>query len=141
MTLDDLDFSDDLALLSHTQQQMQVKITSVEEASASIGPNIHKGKSKILKFNTKNTNTIILDGEALEEVETYTYLDIVTDKQGGSDANVKLFKRASQRAAFRGLKTVKRTEMAPTETDLDDRFSELSSDMIRRNNNNSNNNN
>ncbi|VDP28571.1 unnamed protein product [Schistosoma margrebowiei] len=34
MQLDDLDFTDDLALLSHTQQQMQEKTTSEAAASA-----------------------------------------------------------------------------------------------------------
>ena len=51
----------------------------------------------------------------------------------------KLSKRANQSYAFRGLKTGKGTEMAPTEIDLDERLSELSSDMIQRNNNSSNN--
>ncbi|VDO88580.1 unnamed protein product [Schistosoma margrebowiei] len=32
--LDDLDFADDLALLSHTHEQMQIKTTSVAAASA-----------------------------------------------------------------------------------------------------------
>ncbi|VDP21459.1 unnamed protein product [Schistosoma margrebowiei] len=37
MQLDDLDFADDLALLSQTQQQMQEKTTSVTAASAAVG--------------------------------------------------------------------------------------------------------
>ncbi|VDP45978.1 unnamed protein product [Schistosoma curassoni] len=45
MQLDDLDFADDLALLSQTQQQMQEKTISVAAASAAVGLNIHKGKS------------------------------------------------------------------------------------------------
>ncbi|VDO61705.1 unnamed protein product [Schistosoma margrebowiei] len=49
MQLDDLDFADDLNLLSQTQQQMQEKTNSVAAASAEVGPNIHKGKSKILR--------------------------------------------------------------------------------------------
>ncbi|VDP39025.1 unnamed protein product [Schistosoma margrebowiei] len=49
MQLGDLDFSDDLALLSQTQQQMQEKMNSVAAASAAIGLNIHKGKSKVLR--------------------------------------------------------------------------------------------
>ncbi|CAH8505835.1 unnamed protein product [Schistosoma guineensis] len=48
MQLDDLDFADDLALLSQTQQ-MQEKTNSVAAASAAIGLNIHKGKSRILR--------------------------------------------------------------------------------------------
>ncbi|VDP39548.1 unnamed protein product [Schistosoma margrebowiei] len=37
MQLDDLDFSDDLSFLSHTQQQMQEKTTSVVSALAAGG--------------------------------------------------------------------------------------------------------
>ncbi|VDP48025.1 unnamed protein product [Schistosoma curassoni] len=62
MQLDDLDFTDDLAPLSHTQQQMQEKTTRVASASVAVGLNIHKGKSKILRYNTECTNPITLDG-------------------------------------------------------------------------------
>ncbi|VDO53335.1 unnamed protein product [Schistosoma margrebowiei] len=56
--LDDLHFADDLALLSHTHEQMQMKTASVAEVSASVGLNIHKGKTKVLKYNMENTNPI-----------------------------------------------------------------------------------
>ncbi|VDP38872.1 unnamed protein product [Schistosoma curassoni] len=59
MQPDGLDFTDELALLLHTQQQMQ-KTTSVAAASAAVGLNIHKGKSKILRYNTVCTNRITL---------------------------------------------------------------------------------
>ncbi|VDO72670.1 unnamed protein product [Schistosoma margrebowiei] len=38
--LDDLDFADDLALQSHTHEQMQIKTVSVAAVSASVGLNI-----------------------------------------------------------------------------------------------------
>ncbi|KAH9588151.1 Protein disulfide-isomerase tmx3 [Schistosoma haematobium] len=88
MQSDNLDFADDLANLSHTHQQMQVKTKRVAAASASVGLKIHKGKSKVLKYNTENTNTIKLDGEILEELETSTYLRGIIDEQGGSDADL-----------------------------------------------------
>ncbi|VDO58640.1 unnamed protein product [Schistosoma margrebowiei] len=66
MQLDDLDFTDDLALLFQTQQQMQEKTNSVAAASATVGLNIHKGKSKILRYNTACTNRIKLNGEDLK---------------------------------------------------------------------------
>ncbi|VDO54248.1 unnamed protein product [Schistosoma margrebowiei] len=44
--LNDLHFSDNLALLSQTQQRMQEKTTSVVAASAAVGLNIHKGKKQ-----------------------------------------------------------------------------------------------
>ncbi|VDO63014.1 unnamed protein product [Schistosoma curassoni] len=85
--LDALDFADDLALPSHTQQQMQEKTTSVAAASA-VGLIIHKGKSKILRYNTACTNPITLDGEDLQDVNTFTYLGSIIDEHGGSDADV-----------------------------------------------------
>ncbi|VDP52124.1 unnamed protein product [Schistosoma mattheei] len=91
MQLDDLDFADDLALLSQTQQQMQEKTINVAAASAAVvGLNIHKGKSKILRYNTIHTNQITLDGEDLEDVKTVTYLGSMIDENGGSDTDVKV---------------------------------------------------
>ncbi|VDO55444.1 unnamed protein product [Schistosoma margrebowiei] len=89
MQLDDLDFADDLALLSQTQQQMQEKTNSVAAASAAVGLNIHKGKSRILRYNTACINPVTIDGEALEDVKTFTYLGSIIDEHGGSDADVK----------------------------------------------------
>ncbi|VDP52177.1 unnamed protein product [Schistosoma curassoni] len=91
MQLDDLHFADDLARLSHTQQQVQEKTPSLAAASAAaaVGLNIHKGKSKILQYNTECTNPITIDGEDLEDVKTFTYLGGIIDEHGGSDANVK----------------------------------------------------
>ena len=67
-----------------------MKTTSVATACASVGLNIHKGRSKILKYNTENTNTITFDGEALEEVESFTYLLNIINERGGSDVYVKV---------------------------------------------------
>ncbi|VDP77807.1 unnamed protein product [Schistosoma mattheei] len=86
--LDDLDFTDDLALLSHTHEQMQITKASVSAVSVSVGLNIHEGKTKVLKFKTKNSNPITLDGETLEDIESFTYLGSIIDEQGGSDADV-----------------------------------------------------
>ncbi|VDO87583.1 unnamed protein product [Schistosoma margrebowiei] len=89
MQLDDLDFADDLALLSQEQQQMHKKKNSVAAASAAVGLNIHKGKSKVLRYNTACTNPITIDGKDLEDVKTFTYLDSIIYEHGGSDADVK----------------------------------------------------
>ncbi|VDO70809.1 unnamed protein product, partial [Schistosoma mattheei] len=67
------DFADDLALLSQTQQQMQEMTTSVAAASAAVGLNIHKGKIKILRYNTKCNNPITIDGEDFEDAKIFTY--------------------------------------------------------------------
>ncbi|VDO48311.1 unnamed protein product [Schistosoma margrebowiei] len=98
--LDDLNFTDDLAPLSYTHQQMQVKTTSVADASASVGLNIHKGKRNILKHNRENTNPVTLHEETQEEVGVFTYLGSIIDEQGRSNADVKA------RAAFLQLKNI-----------------------------------
>ncbi|VDO49254.1 unnamed protein product [Schistosoma margrebowiei] len=77
--LDDLDFADDLALLSHTHEQMQIKTASVAAVSLSVGLNIHKGKTKVLKFKTMNSNPITLDGKTLEDLEFFAYLGSIID--------------------------------------------------------------
>ncbi|VDP53141.1 unnamed protein product [Schistosoma margrebowiei] len=68
---------------------MQEKTTNIAEDSAAVGLNIHKGKSKILRYYTACTNSITLDGGDLEDVKTFTYLSSIIDEHGGSDADVK----------------------------------------------------
>ncbi|VDP80335.1 unnamed protein product [Schistosoma mattheei] len=97
--LEDLDLADDLTLLSHTHKQMQIKTASVAAVSASVGLSIQKGKAKVLKFKAENSNPITLDGETLEDVESFTYLGSIIDEQGGSDADVKA-RIGKARAAF-----------------------------------------
>ncbi|VDP73307.1 unnamed protein product [Schistosoma curassoni] len=87
--VENLNFADDLTLLTHTHQQMQRKATRVAAASASVGLNIYKGKSKIIKYNTENTKPITLDEEAVEQVESFTFLGSITDERGGSDVDIK----------------------------------------------------
>ncbi|VDO89450.1 unnamed protein product [Schistosoma margrebowiei] len=102
---DDLNFADDLALLTHTHEQMQMKTAYVAAVSASVGLNIHKGKTKVLKYNTENSNPITLDGETLDDVESFTYLGNIIDQQGGSNADVnEMIGKA--RAAFLRLKNI-----------------------------------
>ncbi|VDP72342.1 unnamed protein product [Schistosoma curassoni] len=105
MQLDDLDFADDLALLSQTQQQMQENTNSVAAASAAVGLNIHKGKIRILRYNTACTNPVTIDGEALEDVKTFTYLGSIIDEHGGSDADVKA-RICKARAAYLQLRNI-----------------------------------
>ncbi|VDP39678.1 unnamed protein product [Schistosoma curassoni] len=111
MQLDDLDVADDLALLSHTQQLMQEKTTSVAAASAAatVGLNIHKGKSKILRYNTVCNNPITVDGEDLEDVKSFTYLSSIIDEHGGSYADVKAPIRKARRAYLQ-LKNIYNSE-------------------------------
>ena len=50
-----MDYADDPALLSHTQQQMQERTSILETAASKIGPCINKDKIKLMKINAKST--------------------------------------------------------------------------------------
>ncbi|VDP40842.1 unnamed protein product [Schistosoma margrebowiei] len=115
MQRDDLDFADDLALLSRTQQQMQEKTNSVAAASATVGFNIHKGKSKILRYNTACINPITIDGEHLEDVKTFANLGSIIDKHGGSDADVNA-RISKARAAYLQLKDISNSKQLSANT-------------------------
>ena len=63
--LDDLDFADDLVLLSHNHRQMQEKTSQHETNSARTGLNINKKKkSKVKKINA-TVNARITVNESL----------------------------------------------------------------------------
>ncbi|CAH2249539.1 Hypothetical predicted protein [Pelobates cultripes] len=87
--LDDFDFAYYLALLSHSQQQMQDKISVLTATSAQVGLIIHKEKTKILKILKTNFSNI----------NPITYLGSIIDQQGGTDADVK--ERISSRTSRR----------------------------------------
>ena len=101
--LDDLDFADDLALLSHKQSQMQEKTSTLE--AATIGLKINREKTKIMKINTNAMNPVQLNGGNIEEVDEFTYLGSKVNITGGSESDIKT-RISKARTAFNLLKKV-----------------------------------
>lgn len=115
--LDDLDFADDLALLSHSRLQMQDKTTELAATSLQVGLKIHEGKTKILKINAASEDPVILNGNELEEVETFTYLGSIINMQGGTDADVRA-RIGKARAAYLQLKNIWSSKVVSTRTKI-----------------------
>ena len=103
--MDDLDFADDVALLSHNHQQMQAKTSDLYHTSVQIGLRINKQKTKILRINAGTDEPVTIEGEELGEAESFTYLGSVMDKSGGTDADVKT-RIGKARSAFNMLRKV-----------------------------------
>ena len=104
--LEDLDFADDLALLSHNLKQMQTKTTKLAETSTRLGLNIHPQKTKVLKINTSNKKFVKINEIELKEAETFTYyLGSVINQKGGTDEDVKA-RIGKARTAFILLKNI-----------------------------------
>nr|KAG5711141.1 hypothetical protein BaRGS_004785 [Batillaria attramentaria] len=68
--LDDLDFADDLALLSHSHSQMQDKTTCLEATSAGTGLKINRKKTELMKINTTANTPVTVGGEPIREHKT-----------------------------------------------------------------------
>ncbi|VDP18403.1 unnamed protein product [Schistosoma margrebowiei] len=81
------------------------KTTNVTAASAAVSLNIHKRKNKILRYSTTCNNQITIEGEALDNVKTSTYLGSIIDEHSGFDADVKVW-IGKARAAYLQLKNI-----------------------------------
>nr|KAG5697245.1 hypothetical protein BaRGS_028981 [Batillaria attramentaria] len=66
--LDDLDFADDLALLSHSHSQMQDKTACLEATSAGTGLKINRRKTELMKINTTANTPVTVGGEPIREI-------------------------------------------------------------------------
>nr|KAG5703008.1 hypothetical protein BaRGS_016169 [Batillaria attramentaria] len=115
--LDDLDFADDLALLSHSHTQMQDKTTCLEATSAGTGLKINRKKTELMKINTTANTPVTVGGEPIREVESFVYLGSVVDGQGGTDRDVTA-RIGKARAAMVMLKNVWASKVVSIRTKL-----------------------
>ncbi len=78
MVVTDLDFADDIALLSELVSQAQYLLTSVESSSAQIGLVMNAKKTKVMAYNHDDEVKIITrDGSQLEVVQDFKYFGIM----------------------------------------------------------------
>ena len=87
--LDDLDFTNDIVLLSSTKQQIQDKATRRDEDTRRVGLKINKGKTKAIRINTRNQEKIIINGKDVEDVDEFVYLGAKVCKEGGGIKDLK----------------------------------------------------
>ena len=63
--LDDIDFADDLALLSYNHTQIQDKTTLLETTSAGTGLKVNRKKTNLMKMNTNAKTPVTFGGEPM----------------------------------------------------------------------------
>lgn len=76
--LDDLDFADSFGLLS----------TKLATTSLGVGLRVNRKKTNLLKINTSTNTTVTVGGEPIQEVDSFTYLGSIIDRQGGTDSDI-----------------------------------------------------
>ena len=85
--------------------------------STQLGLNINRSKTRIVKANTKNNNPITMNGEPLEETDSFTYLGSTINKHGGTAEDVKA-RIQKARVAFIMLRKIWRAKQIKTNSKL-----------------------
>ncbi|RUS68798.1 hypothetical protein EGW08_023439 [Elysia chlorotica] len=87
--LEDLDFADDISLLSHKLDDAQKKLCRVAEEAEKTGLQINISKTEVMRVNSKQQNPIRLHEEDIKEANKFTYLGSIVNKDGGSHEDIK----------------------------------------------------
>ena len=87
--LEDLDFADDLVLLSQAIRHMRTKTAALETSAARVGLLVNATKTKEMRLRAPaNAGRILCRGDDLERVEKFTYLGSVVTPTGGSEEDI-----------------------------------------------------
>ncbi|GFR67303.1 endonuclease-reverse transcriptase [Elysia marginata] len=113
-TLEDLDYADDLGLLSHRHQDIQQKTKDLCETASKIGLKVKIRKTQALRTNT---NSITLEEKSLEEVQEFIYLGSKITADGDCIGEIiARISKASQAFAF--LRPIWKTQNINTHTKI-----------------------
>ena len=108
MLVEDLDFADDLALNSSTFTQIQMKIDRLNRNGKGTGLKISTKKTKVMRINVNNNNAVVIDGQEVEDVETFDYLGARITKHGRAEDDIKN-RRGKATGAFNKLAKIWRS--------------------------------
>ena len=86
--LEDLDYSDDLCLLTHQLTDMKVKGERLQETGGQVGLKINIQKTKEMRIGVRQQESLELHGEAIERVSEFTYLGSIISDTGGTDEDI-----------------------------------------------------
>ncbi|KAK7101726.1 hypothetical protein V1264_020063 [Littorina saxatilis] len=87
--LDDLDFADDLALLSHTHKHIQEKTDRLCMFGGQIGLSVSQKKTETMLLNAERPTPVKAYGADLPQTEQFTYLGSIIRKDGGAEKDIK----------------------------------------------------
>ena len=113
-TLKDLDFADDLALVSHTHQHMHEKITHLRMFAQQIGLKISQEKTEMMMLNVPNSSPVKVNEEELPTTEDF---GSTARLYGGAGSNIRNCLNKA-RNAFRMLNNAWKSSQYNTKTKL-----------------------
>ena len=101
--LEDLDFTDDIALLSSKINDLHEKTGRLTEEAARVGLKLNVRKCKTLRTEyASNRESIVANGGEVEDVEEFPYLGATVHKDGGGSKDI-MNRLQKARSAFQRL--------------------------------------
>ena len=82
--LQDLDFADDITLLSPTKQHIPTKTDKLAHEAERVGLKVNVDKCKLLRINSRNNDVVEVNGQEIEDVDRFVYLGATVSKGGGT---------------------------------------------------------
>ena len=116
-TLDDLDYADDIVLLSQKLPDIQIKTHHVHSNAQKLGLHINAAKTKVMRINTAVTTPVKLGTNEIEDVTTFTYLGSKISLSGNSEEEIKE-RLVKARRAFGSLRNIWNSRKISTRTKL-----------------------
>ena len=116
-TLEDLDFADDLALLSHTHQHMQEKTSRLQTYGYQVGLLISSEKTETMALNVVRPELVQANGENLRQTDKFTYLGSIIRPQGGTKEDTQS-RSGKAMSVFRGMNNICRSAQYNNKTKL-----------------------
>ena len=115
--LEDLDFADDLALISSSGRHIQTKVSNLGRYAKMTGLRINTAKTMMMSWDNPADRQIQVNGEELETVSKFVYLGGTVTQEGGSDEDIKSRLRKA-RAAFSKLRNMWKSSQLKLRTKL-----------------------
>ena len=94
--LKDLDYADDLCLLTHQLVDMKEKGERLQETAGQVGLKINIQKTKEMRIDVSQQKSLEPHGEAVERVSEFTYLRSIISETGGTDEDITASIRKAQ---------------------------------------------
>ena len=86
---EDLDFVDDIAPLSSKFNDLHEKTRRLAGKAARVGLKLNARKCKTLRTEcVSSREKIVVDGKEVDDVEEFTYLGVIVDKEGGGSKDI-----------------------------------------------------
>ena len=116
-TLEDLDFADDIALLSSKQDHMQEKTNRLSHYASQTGLQINAKKTQEMRLNTTSNTRLVTEGMEIEQVDNFTYLGSIVSTQDPTQKDIKS-RLAKARSAFQRLRPVWKSKQYSRKTKI-----------------------